>query len=197
MRAILTNQTTIDELLHADPCLKKLFDDVDQNLFDLPPKSPYSALIGAIVGQKIRFTQARDIRSKLYKTLGSVEFQPADTQSLTNDQLTHIIGLDERQIQILRRVEKWCLDHNDWATPDGLAQMQRQINGIGPWTIQVVKLTMLSDLDIFPTNDVFINERLKRLYNLPKRPTPAQVQEMAEKWAPYRSIVCWWLWRWF
>lgn len=195
MRAILTNQTILDELIRNDAQLQILFDAVDPNLFDLPTKSPYSALIGAIVGQKIRFTQAREIRSRLYKTLGSVEFQPGDTQSLTNDQLTTVIGLDERQIQILRRVEKWCLDHTDW--PNELDQMQHQINGIGPWTIQVVKLTMLSDLDIFPTNDVFINERLKRLYKLPNRPSPAQVQEMSEKWAPYRSIVCWWLWRWF
>lgn len=195
MRATLTDPVVVDYLLRADPKLKRLFDEVDPANFELSPKSVYCALVGAVLGQKIRFSKARALRGKVYELMGGTVFEPIDTAALPNEHF-RALGMDARQLEIMRKVEAWCLTHEGWDTNEGLAKMQQCVKGIGPWTVQVVKLTALTDLDIFPTNDVFINERLKRLYDLPKRPSGYEIQKLAEPWTPYRSVVCWWLWRW-
>lgn len=73
-----------------------------------------------------------------------------------------------------------------------------QVKGIGEWTIQTVKLSMLESLDIFPEKDYFIRKRLQILYpdKFSSIPTPVQARILAQSWAPYRSIVTWYLWRW-
>lgn len=196
MRSVLTSQETLKYLVAADPKLQRLFDEVDPAGFEMSSKSVYCALVGAVVGQKIRFTKARQLRGKIYAKLGGTDFGPEATAAVPDKEWREL-GLETRQLDILRRVETWCTEHPEWCdTNEGLAQLQKSVHGIGPWTIQVVKLTALTDLDIFPENDVFLNERLKRLYELDSRPSGYEIKRLTEKWKPYRSIVCWWLWRW-
>ncbi|GAH68368.1 unnamed protein product, partial [marine sediment metagenome] len=129
----------------------------------------------------------------LYTKLG-VKFTCVDSSKLSDIEWNQL-GLDQRQIDIIHRVEEYCSGCPEWF--DDLEQLRTAVKGIGPWTIQVVQLMSLTNLDIFPTNDVFINERIRRLYGLGERPTKSQVEKISAVWSPYRSIVCWWLWRWF
>jgi len=196
MKAIVCDESIVSFLRSADPKLQRVFDEVDREAFEISDKSPYCALVGAVIGQKIRFAKARELRGKIYRKLGGTLFGPQHTKKLSNAELGRL-GLEVRQIEILRRVECWCLEHPAWSTNEGLEQMRCNVRGVGPWTIQVIKLSALTDLDVFPTNDVFVNQRIKKLYGLPTRPTKRKVLEIAAKWSPYRSVVCWWLWRWF
>jgi DNA-3-methyladenine glycosylase II len=80
------------------------------------------------------------------------------------------------------------------------------VEGIGPWTITVTKLTAFTDMDLFPPEDLFLRKRLAKLIclynndvsnNTSKSVTAREALEMSQKWRPYRSIVTWYLWRWF
>ena len=46
-----------------------------------------------------------------------------------------------------------------------------------------------------PTTDLGIREGLKRLDQLPERPTPQEVEARAEVWHPLCSVASWVLWR--
>lgn len=52
-------------LCERDPHLTILFKESQPNWSELI-KTPYVAVIGAIIGQKIKYTTARSIRSNLY-----------------------------------------------------------------------------------------------------------------------------------
>jgi DNA-3-methyladenine glycosylase II len=36
---------------------------------------------------------------------------------------------------------------------------------------------------------------MMKAWNLPELPKPAEMERLAEGWKPYRSIACWYLWR--
>ena len=207
--SMLTNETILHELITRDPVLESLFanESIREQLPkpDEPLKSGYAALLSAILGQRIRYTTAKRIRSKLYAVMQSVQYLPKDTMvQFPTHEAWMALGISSSMVITIKHAEAWChertLDtgHETW-TMDDLAQAVRdkQLPGIGPWTIQTTILGTLHDLNAFPEKDVFLHARIQRLYNLDKSPTCKQVKTIASHWEPTRAIVCWWLWRWF
>lgn len=192
----LTNQTVIDQLVLCDPKLNEVFETVHESSFDNVYKPPYVALVGAVIGQIIRYQDAKRIRGNLYRKLKNADFTIEQFVNLSDSELSEI-GFDNQKIEILKRLNTFILDNQlDLNSVSDLDRLT-EIKGIGEWTLQTVKLTSMLDTDIFPSKDVFLRDRVKRLYNLNKRPTTKETEAIAKKWSPYRSVVCWYLWRWF
>jgi 3-methyladenine DNA glycosylase/8-oxoguanine DNA glycosylase len=53
-------------------------------------------------------------------------------------------------------------------------------------------INMFEKLDLFPMNDKFLQVRMKRLYG-----ANCNISDISARWEPYRSVVTWYLWRWF
>jgi len=64
------------------------------------------------------------------------------------------------------------------------------IKGIGPWTLGVFRVMVLREPDELPLGDVGLERAITNLYGKCN-----SVQLLAEKWRPYRSVACWYLWR--
>ena len=64
------------------------------------------------------------------------------------------------------------------------------IKGIGPWTIAVFRIMVLREPDVLPTGDVGLQRAIANIYG-----TSADVEALGEKWRPFRSVACWYLWR--
>ena len=64
------------------------------------------------------------------------------------------------------------------------------IKGIGPWTLAVFRIMVLRETDVLPLGDVGLERAIANVYG------PGQdIPKLAEKWRPYRSVACWYLWR--
>ena len=66
-----------------------------------------------------------------------------------------------------------------------------QVKGLGPWSAQMYLMFVLCRLDIFSAGDLGIQNAICRLYGLDKK---ADFEAFAERWRPYRTIACWYLW---
>ena len=192
---ILTDKNIHTHLINKNPELKILFDNVNSESFDNLPKSPYVSLIGAVIGQIIRYTQAKMVRGNLYKVYGN-NFTIDNIINLT-EQDWYNMGLDLPKVQIINNINSYILNNNiNLNCIDDIRQL-KQIVGVGEWTIDTTILTSFLDWDTFPCGDLFIRKKLQKLYNLSKIPTIKEVRIISEKYKPYRSIVAWYLWRWF
>lgn len=69
------------------------------------------------------------------------------------------------------------------------------LRGIGRWTAQMVLMFHLGRLDVFPELDLGVQKALQRLLKLRKLPTPERATTIGARWAPYRSVATWYLWR--
>ena len=179
-------QALKNEILLRDPKLIPVFNKVDESGFQLFSviKEPYPALIGAIIGQKIRYELAKNLRSELYKRFG-INFTP---NQIYNDDLSF---LPNDKVKIIKDVTEYILANDLNLTKENIETLDK-VKGIGLWTIQTTLLTCLYDFDIFPLDDKFLQTRMKRIYG-----NNVNMREISEVWAPYRSLVTWYLWRYF
>ena len=69
------------------------------------------------------------------------------------------------------------------------------IRGVGRWTVEMLLISTLGRLDVWPTDDFGVKNGLKRLYRLETMPRKAWMDDIAYPWRPYRSMVSWYLWR--
>jgi DNA-3-methyladenine glycosylase II len=70
-----------------------------------------------------------------------------------------------------------------------------KLRGVGNWTIQNLLLFGLGRLNLFPTADIGIQNALKKLYKLEKKPTLEQMERYKQGWEPYLSYAALYLWR--
>ena len=73
-----------------------------------------------------------------------------------------------------------------------------KVRGVGLWTAQMFLMFRLGRLDVMPSTDYGIRKGFGRIYNrnLEKLPSPSDIEAHAsKKWAPYRTVASWYLWR--
>lgn len=180
--------TKVKEYLASiDPVLQQVFREVDVTGFQLHTvvKKPYTALIAAIIGQKITYKLAKQLRGQLYTRYGT-NFTP---QQIAKADLSF---LGAAPVSIIRNVTQHILDNNIELMTEADIRSLATVSGIGSWTVDTTLLTCLMNWNLFPLGDKFLQARMKRLYS--KYSNYAVIRE---RWAPYKSVVTWYLWCWF
>ena len=70
-----------------------------------------------------------------------------------------------------------------------------QVKGIGKWSAQMFLMFRLGRPDVLPEADLGVQKGIQKAYRLRKLPTPVQVLRRGRKWAPYRTVASWYMWR--
>jgi DNA-3-methyladenine glycosylase II len=71
-----------------------------------------------------------------------------------------------------------------------------QIKGVGRWTVQMLLMFCLGRKDVFPVDDQGIINGMRKLYKLKEegKALRTKCSKIAERWKPYRSYACYYLW---
>jgi DNA-3-methyladenine glycosylase II len=79
---------------------------------------------------------------------------------------------------------------------DDLVRMNlTRIKGIGSWSADVYLLMAMRRADVWPAGDLALAVAAQNLFSLQKRPTPEELERMAERWRPYRAVAARMLWQ--
>ncbi len=70
-----------------------------------------------------------------------------------------------------------------------------QVKGVGVWTVQMLLMFALNRPDVLPVADLGIRNAMQKAYALDTPPKAKEMEALAEKWRPYRTVACWYLWR--
>ena len=76
-----------------------------------------------------------------------------------------------------------------------IVQRLTTVRGIGPWSAQMFLIFRLGRLDVLPGGDLGVQEGLRILDGLRKRPSQARLEARGACWAPLRSVATWMLYR--
>ena len=74
-----------------------------------------------------------------------------------------------------------------------------QIKGVGQWTVEMILMFTLGREDVFALDDLGIQQGIQKLYKLEHLDKKALKEKMllvSEKWKPYRTYACRYLWGW-
>lgn len=69
------------------------------------------------------------------------------------------------------------------------------VKGIGVWSVHMFMIFSLRRPDVLPVGDLGVRKGVKLLYGLKELPGPMQMEQICEKWRPYRSVGSWYMWR--
>ncbi|WP_335871046.1 DNA-3-methyladenine glycosylase family protein [Bacillus sp. 2205SS5-2] len=70
-----------------------------------------------------------------------------------------------------------------------------KIRGIGLWTAENYLLFALGRPNLFPNVDIGIQNAVKKLYGLNRKPTIEELTQYEKNWEPYLSYASFYLWR--
>jgi 3-methyladenine DNA glycosylase/8-oxoguanine DNA glycosylase len=195
------HRKAINHLRRADPQLAAVIDVVGPCRYATRAEGTHlGALVRAIVYQQLSGKAAATIHQRLRALFGDRD--PTASELLaTPEETLRGVGLSRQKLGYLRdlaqRVENGALpvDNLHELDDDALTNALVEVKGIGRWTAQMFLMFRLGRPDVLPDLDLGIQKGLQRAYRLRKRPTPRRVLEIGAKWAPYRTVAAWYLWR--
>ena len=115
------------------------------------------------------------------------------------------IGLSNAKVNYVQNVARFAIEKG--MDDEKLAKMTNEevieyltdIKGVGRWTVEMLLMFTLGREDVFAVDDLGIQMGMVRLYKLDKENKKQLREDMlriAEKWAPYRTFGCLYLWQW-
>lgn len=72
-----------------------------------------------------------------------------------------------------------------------------QIKGVGKWTVEMILMFAMGREDVFAVDDLGIQQQMISLYKIDtgnKKEMKLKMLEIAQRWAPYRTYACRYLW---
>lgn len=69
------------------------------------------------------------------------------------------------------------------------------VKGIGVWTADMFLIFTLGRPDVLPTGDLGVRKGYQILFKMSELPDHSKMEKLAKKWAPYRTIASWYLWK--
>ena len=162
----------------------------------------FTTLARSVVGQQISVKAAQSVWNRFAAAAGAPE-PPVSPQRVLALPLQTLrdSGLSARKAEYLldlaAHFSKGRVHPNQWdEMPDeAIVDELVAIRGIGRWTAQMFLIFHLMRPDVLPLDDLGLIKGISVNYFSGEPVSRAEAREVAEAWAPYRSVATWYLWR--
>jgi len=184
--------------LRDDPILRPVIDVVGD--FSLKRRNHHFAvLVESIVSQQLA-TRAAEVIFARFKSLYP-KFPTASEILATKKSKLRSVGLSSMKVEYIkdlaRNIEEGNLKIRSLSkmSDEKVIEHLTQVKGIGRWTAEMFLIFSLGRPDVLPVHDLGLQKGVQRAFSLRVLPKPKQVEELGERWRPYRSIATWYLWK--
>jgi len=186
------------KFLKKDPKLAKIIYQVGKYEISLV-KNPYKSLIDAIITQQLSGAAADSI-SKKFQKLYQRYPKPINVLNTSNSKLRSA-GLSKMKVTYIKDLSEKIQSKElrisslkDRSDEEVIAHLT-QVKGIGRWTAEMFLIFSLGRLDVLPVGDLGLRKGIQRLYSMPELPEKDKIEEIAERWRPYRTVATWYIWK--
>jgi len=159
-------------------------------------------LIHSIISQQLSIKAAATIYKRFIDLFDNQPIEPKKVLNLSKENMRSI-GISYQKAGYIHNVAEFALAGKlgkslcDQMDDDELIAHLSQIKGIGKWTAEMLLIFGMGRMDVFPYDDLGIMQIMVKHYEIQannKKETVLRMIEIAEKWRPYRSIACLYLW---
>ena len=168
--------------------------------------TPFHALARAIAHQQLNGTAAESIFGRFVGLYGTPEkaaaLLEAELVLATPDEKLRSVGLSFAKIAGIKDLAQKTIDgvvppYEILHTLDDEEIIERltQVRGIGRWTVEMLLMSRLGRADVLPVDDFGVCNGFRLAYGLRGMPNARALAEYGARWAPYRSVAAWYLWR--
>jgi DNA-3-methyladenine glycosylase II len=210
-------------LKKSDPLMRAIIERVGPCRMEFNDPT-FHNLAEAIVYQQLNGKAAATIFNR-FMALAGDPVTPEGILKLSAEQLRSVGLSKQKSsylFDMAERAQRGELDFSKLVemTDDEVIEHLTQVKGVGVWTAHMFLMFTLQRANVLPTGDFGIRMAMHKHYldraakkkntagkakakktitKAPKvkivLPTPQQMEKIAKRWEPYRSIACWYLWR--
>lgn len=161
----------------------------------------YNALLRTLIAQQISVHAARAIYARLEAGLGDLE-SPGAVLAADEDTL-RACGLSRPKISYARSlaeaVDSGRLDFEALQRMDDeeAIAVLSSVRGFGRWSAEIYLLFAEGRPDIWPADDLALQEAVRRLAKLDERPKGKAARLLAEGWRPHRGAMAIFGWHYY
>ena len=159
----------------------------------------FASLTKIIIGQQISTHVAKKIYSRLIADglldetiISKISIEKLKQYGLSSQKsfyiknLASLIRNNELDLRSLRQLES-----------KDITSILIKVKGIGEWTINNYKIFALQDIDAWPSADLALQEAIKLIKKLDKRPNRDEMEKIGMRWQPYRGAAALFLWHFY
>ncbi len=174
-----------------------------------PAPSPFESLLESILYQQLHGKAAATIHRRVREYFGG---DPAPQLLLdTPDEVLRAAGVSGNKIKALRDLAAKTLDGTvpshaaiKKMSDAEIVERLTEVRGIGPWTVEMLLIFRLGRPDVLPVTDYGVRKGFAltfqkvpwtRALAAEDLPNPEVLLKRGKKWAPFRSVASWYLWR--
>lgn len=197
------------EHLSRDPIMKQLIESTSLNL-EPRTESVYESLLQSIIAQQLSVKAAARIHERFIHLFKDQYPAPEELLSLEVETLRGA-GLSRQKAGYVQNVADFfikekLLKNKDWSSTkdEEIIKQLTRIKGVGKWTVQMMLLFSLDRPDVFPIDDLGIQQGMIKLYGLEgkyakdrqgQKAMRKQMLEVSAPWSPFRTLACKYLWQ--
>ncbi|WP_044343740.1 DNA-3-methyladenine glycosylase family protein [Pseudomonas meliae] len=179
-------------LRSIDPQWQSLIDQVGPCLHPVSAaQDPFQALVKAVAYQQLHARAGDAMVMRLRALFVDDSFPGAQALVELDDQALRSCGFSASKCRAIKAI---AAARVDGLVPEvsaalamgneALVERLIQLPGVGRWTVEMMMLIYgLGQLDVMPASDFGVCEGYR------------QMARLAERFAPYRTIAAWYLWR--
>ena len=190
-------------LRRADPVMGQLLRAAGRfTLAPRPHHAPFRSLSQAIANQQLNGTAAATILRRFVALYPGVEFPEPQQVLRTPDDALRGVGFSFAKVATLKDL---AAKAQAGVVPDGESLLRMSdadiierltaVRGIGRWTVEMLLMFQLGRPDVLPVDDFGVRNGFRLAYGIKHMPTPRALGEFGTRWAPYRTMAAWYLWR--
>jgi DNA-3-methyladenine glycosylase II len=164
----------------------------------------FSYLCSSIIGQQLSTKVAEIIRQRffgLFEETNNFPFQILQKEIIE----LRSVGLSNSKVQYIKNIASFYLENkSQWnelpnMSDEEIITFLTQIKGVGKWTVEMLLMFAMGRKDVFPDDDLGIQQAMIRLYKIEtanKRALKEEMNRIAASWSPFRTYACLHLWKW-
>lgn len=189
--------------LSKDKKFKKVIDQQEEYVLE-KRNAVHLRLCSSIMSQQLSVKVSAVIYARFLALFKKKIPSAKDILAVSFDDL-RAIGLSNAKVRYVQNVCVFFIENK--VTDASLHRMENeeviefltQIKGIGRWTVEMILMFTLGREDVFAVDDLGIQQAVTKLYKLDasdKKKMKLDMVRIAEKWRPYRTYACRYLWNW-
>ncbi len=186
-------------VLKKDPKLAKIINHVGKYQIRTS-RNYYESLVEAIITQQLAGSAAKAISNRFHSLYGKSFPKPIDVIN-TSDSKLRKTGLSRPKIKYIKELSKAIeakklkMHSLPRLKDEEVIEQLTQVKGIGRWTAEMFLIFSLGRMDVLPVGDLGLRKGVQRYNSADELPNTAEIEKLAERWRPYRTVATWYLWK--
>ena len=194
----------VAHLRASDPLLRRVIDAVGPFRMGLKSTSSvFGALAEAIVYQQLSGKAAATIFGRVCALFPRARGTLTPGHILrASDESLRSAGLSRPKLLALRDLAQRTKDRKvptlaevHRMEDDAIVERLTEVRGIGRWTAEMLLMFRLGRPDVLPVDDYGIRKGFAVAFRKAELPDRSALEKRGARWAPYRTVASWYLWR--